>query len=191
VRKNLPDVLAAAREHACPIVHLSRLAGAEPFVASSPCLGDAPRALIDITPDDYLGIMADIRRALVVEHDESLDCLIFTSGAGDERAAQERPAYAPRTIAGFIDAAGVAAAIYYLMDSAGQETTIIYIGLRSFADIQNYWRARGALVRTLTERYAALAEDVHELCHHLDRTTHPETFDLEAFARRRRLGVAS
>jgi hypothetical protein len=187
VRKTLLDVFAAAREHGCPIVHISRLAGADPFVAQSPCLGDAPGALIDLTTDDYLGIMAEIRRELVVEHDESLTCLIFTSGSGDPGAAQSRPALAPRTIAGVIDIAGSAAAIYYLMDSAGQETTLIYDGLRSFAEIQTYWGRRGTLVRALRERYGGLDEDVADLCRQLDRTVQLETFDLAAFARQRGL----
>jgi hypothetical protein len=42
---------------------------------------------------------------------------------------------------------GATAALYYMMDSAGQKTTIIYNGLRSFADIQPYWQRRGELVR--------------------------------------------
>ena len=73
----------------------------------------------------------------------------------------------PRTISGSIEVDGATAALYYMMDSAGQETTIIYNGLRSFADIQGYWKRRGELVRTFTERYDPSDEDVFDLCYHL------------------------
>ena len=88
MRKSLADIFSAAREHDCAIVHMSMLAGEAPFIASSPCLGNASVPLLEITPDDYLRIMAEIRNTLVVEHDESLSFLIFTGGARDPRAAQ-------------------------------------------------------------------------------------------------------
>jgi hypothetical protein len=142
MHKNLHDVMTASREHDCPIIHISRLAGEPPFIASSPCLGDAPPPLLDITPDDYLSIMADLRRRLVVEHDETLSFPIFTGGARDPRPGQLRLQLSPRTIAGSITLEQGTAAVYYMLDSAGQETTIIYDGLRSFADIQDYWQQR-------------------------------------------------
>jgi hypothetical protein len=187
MRKTLADIFTAAREHDCPIVHIGMLAGEAPFIASSPCLGNASVPLLDITPDDYLAIMAEIRNTLIVEHDESLSFLIFTGGGHDPRAAQDRVQLAPRTISGTVTVDGATAALYYMMDSAGQETTIIYNGLRSFADIQTYWKKRSELVRALTERYDSIEEDVHDLCYHLDRTTKLASFDLDAFARRRGL----
>jgi hypothetical protein len=146
MRKTLLDVITASRKHDCPIIHISRLAGEPPFVASSPCLSEGPPPLIEITPDDYLSIMAELRNRLIVEHDETLSFPIFTGGARDPRAAQERLQLAPRMIAGAITLEEGTAAVYYMLDSAGQETTIIYDGLRSFADIQDYWQRR-----TLTE----------------------------------------
>jgi hypothetical protein len=187
MRKTLADIFTAARENDCAIVHIGMLAGDAPFIASSPCLGNASIPLLDITPDDYLRIMAEIRNTLVVEHDESLSFLIFTGGALDQRAVQDRMQLPPRTISGSLDVGGATAALYYMMDSAGQETTIIYNGLRSFADIQSYWKRRGELVRALTERYDPIEEDVFDLCYHLDRTTKLATFDLDAFAHGRGL----
>ena len=55
---------------------------------------------------------------------------------------QQRLQLSPRTIAGSIALEEGTAAVYYMLDSAGQETTIIYDGLRSFADIQDYWQRR-------------------------------------------------
>jgi hypothetical protein len=187
VRKTLNDIFAAARERGCAIIHISRLAGEEPFIANSPCLGNASAPLIDITTDDYLAVMADVRRLLSVEHDETLSVQIFTAGARDINVAHERFRTAPRVISGSIEVAGTTAALYYLMDSTGQETTIIYNGLRSFADIQNYWKLRLDLVRTFTGRYAATEEDVYDLCYLFDRMTQLATFDIAAFARERGL----
>jgi hypothetical protein len=191
MRKTLLNVITAAREQQCPIVHISGLAGQAPLVASTPCLGNLPVPLIDTTPDDYLSIMAEIRDALVVEHDETLAFLIFTGGARDPHAAHERTQLSPRTIAGSIAVAGTTMAVYYMLDSAGQETTIIYDGLRSFADIQAYWRRRGELVRAFTKVYAPIEEDLHALCYQFDRTTKLATFDLPAFARGRGLAPSS
>jgi hypothetical protein len=187
MRKTLLDIFTAARERDCAIVHISGLAGEPAFVSSSPCMGDASVPLIDITADDYLAIMAEMRNELVVEHDESLAFLILTGGARDPQAARERLQLAPRTISGSITVSGTTAAVYYMMDSAGQETTVIYNGLQSFADIQTYWRRRGELVRALSEVYAPIEEDVHDLCYRLDRTTQLATFDIHAFARARGL----
>jgi hypothetical protein len=187
MRKTLLDVMTASREHDCPIVHISRLAGEQPIIASSPCLGNAPVPLIDITPDDYLAIMAELRTRIAVEHNETLAFQIFTGGARDPRAGLARVQLAPRTIAGSITLGQTTAAVYYMLDSAGQETTIIYDGLRSFADIQDYWLRRGQLVRAFTEQYAPSQEDVHDLYYYLDRTTQLATFDLDALAQRRGL----
>jgi hypothetical protein len=187
MRKTLVDIFTAAREHDCAIVHIGMLAGEAPFIASNPCLGNASAPLIDITFDDYLSIMAEIRNTLVVEHDESLSFLIFTAGALDQRVVQERVPLPPHTISGSIEAGGATAALYYMMDSAGQETTIIYHGLRSFADIQRYWEIRGELLRALSEHYDPAEEDVFDLCYRLDRTTKLATFDLDDFARGRGL----
>jgi hypothetical protein len=187
MRKTLADIMSASREADCPIVHIGRLAGEGPFSAGSPCLGNAPVPLLEITPDDYLAIMAEIRHVLTIEHDESLAFLVFTGGARDPQAAHERHTTKPRTIAGSITVAATTAALYYLMDSAGQETTIIYNGLRSFDDIQAYWRRRGELVRAFAEVYTPIEADVADLCYHLDRTTQLATFDLDAFARGRGL----
>src|ERR1700722_9028998 len=88
MRKTLFDVMTASRTHDCPIVHISRLAGEPPFIASSPCLGGAPPPLIEITADDYLSIMADLRNRLTVEHDETFSFPIFTGGARDPRPGQ-------------------------------------------------------------------------------------------------------
>jgi hypothetical protein len=142
MRKTLFDVMTASRRHDCPIIHISRLAGEAPFIASSPCLGDAPPPLIEITPDDYLSIMADLRNRLTVEHDETFSFPIFTGGARDPRPGRQRLQLSPRTIAGSIALEEGTAAVYYMLDSAGQETTIIYDGLRSFSDIQDYWQRR-------------------------------------------------
>jgi hypothetical protein len=185
MRTTLADIMTAAREADCPIVHIGMLAGEEPFIASSPCLENASAPLIDITPDDYLAIMSEIRNTMTVEHDETLPFTIFTGGARNPQAAHDRLQLAPRTISGSIEVAQTTAALYYMMDSAGQETTIIYNGLRSFADIQAYWRRRGELVRSFAERYDPIEEDVHDLCYHLDRTTQLANFDIEAFARGR------
>jgi hypothetical protein len=187
MRKTLTDIMKAARENTRPIVHISGLAGQAPLVASTPCLGSLPTPLIDTTPDDYLSIMAEIRNALVVEHDETLGFLIFTGGARDPQAAHERAQLSPRMIAGSVTVAGAIMAVYYMLDSAGQETTIIYDGLRSFADIQDYWRRRGELVRAFTKVYAPIEEDLHALCYQFDRATKLSTFDLHAFARGRGL----
>jgi hypothetical protein len=187
MRKTLADIFTAAREYDCAIVHMGMLAGETPFIASSPCLGNASVPLLVITPDDYLHIMAEIRNTLVVEHDESLAFLIFTGGALDQRVVQDRVQLPPRTISGSIEVNGATAALYYMMDSAGQETTIIYNGLRTFADIQHYWKRRGELVRALTERYDPIEDDVFDLCYRLDRTTKLAAFDLDAFARGRGL----
>jgi hypothetical protein len=143
--------------------------------------------LLAITVDDYLGIMAEIRNTLVVEHDEVLSFQIFTACARDPRSGLDRLQLAPRTISGCLDVNGTRAAVYYMMDSAGQETTIIYNGLQSYADIQAYWLRRGELVRTFTERYNPVNEDVYDLCYHLDRTTQLAAFDLDALARERGL----
>jgi hypothetical protein len=163
MRKTLPDLFNAAREHERPIVHISKLAGDAPFVAGSPCLGNAPAPLLDITVDDYLGIMADIRNALVVEHEESLSMTILIGGACDLHAAKERVQFAPHATSGRLKIAGLTAAVYYLMDSAGQEATIIYSGLSSFEDIQDYWLRRSALVHALRDRYDPSDEDVYVL----------------------------
>jgi hypothetical protein len=186
MRKTLADIFTAAREHDCAIVHIGMLAGEAPFIASSPCLGNASVPLLDITPDDYLAIITEIRNTLVVEHDESLSFLIFTGGARDPQAVQERVQLPPRTISGSIAVGNATAALYYMMDSAGQETTIIYNGLRSFADIQLYWKRRGEILRAFTERYDPIEEDVYDLCYRLDRTTKLARFDIDAFAREHR-----
>src|SRR5665213_3826544 len=102
MRKTLVDIFTTAREHDCAIVHIGMLAGEAPFIASSPCLCNASVPLLDITPDDYLHIMAEIRNTLIVEHDESLSFLIFTGGALDQRAVQERVQLTPRTTSGSI-----------------------------------------------------------------------------------------
>jgi hypothetical protein len=186
MRKTLADIFTPAREHDCAIVHIGMLAGEAPFIASSPCLGNASVPLLDITPDDYLAIITEIRNTLVVEHDESLSFLIFTGGARDPQAVQERVQLPPRTISGSIAVGNATAALYYMMDSAGQETTIIYNGLRSFADIQLYWKRRGEILRAFTERYDPIEEDVYDLCYRLDRTTKLARFDIDAFAREHR-----
>jgi hypothetical protein len=186
MRKTLADIFTPAREHDCAIVHIGMLAGEAPFIASSPCLGNASVPLLDITPDDYLAIITEIRNTLVVEHDESLSFLIFTGGARDPQAVQERVQLPPRTISGSIAVGNATAALYYIMDSAGQETTIIYNGLRSFADIQLYWKRRGEILRAFTERYDPIEEDVYDLCYRLDRTTKLARFDIDAFAREHR-----
>jgi hypothetical protein len=186
MRKTLADIFTPAREHDCAIVHIGMLAGEAPFIASSPCLGNASVPLLDITPDDYLAIITEIRNTLVVEHDESLSFLIFTGGARDPQAVQERVQLPPRTISGSIAVGNATAALYYVMDSAGQETTIIYNGLRSFADIQLYWKRRGEILRAFTERYDPIEEDVYDLCYRLDRTTKLARFDIDAFAREHR-----
>jgi len=142
MRKTLLDVMTAARAHDCPIVHSSKLAGEPPFIASSPCLGEAPPPLLEITADDYLSIMSELRKRWTIEHDETLSFPIFTGGARDPRPGQQRLQLSPRTIAGSIALEEGTAAVYYMLDSAGQETTIIYDGLRSFADIQDYWQRR-------------------------------------------------
>jgi len=187
MRKTLFDVMTASREDDCPIVHISQLAGEQPFIASTPCFADEPVPLLEITPDDYLSIMAEIRNRLAVEHDETLSFVILTGGARDPRLGRERLRLSPRTIAGSLAFGAETAAVYYLLDSAGQETTIIYNGLRSFADIQDYWQRRGQLVRAFTEQYAPSREDVHDLCYCLNRTTQLATFDIDALAQRRGL----
>jgi hypothetical protein len=93
MRITLADVLATARESACPIIHISMLAGEVPFIASSPCLGNASVPLIDITIDDYLGLMAELRNVLVIEHDECLSFPIFTGGGRDPHAARVTAAH--------------------------------------------------------------------------------------------------
>jgi hypothetical protein len=187
MRTTLADVIAAAREHACPIIHISRLAGEAPFIASSPCLGNASAPLIDVTIDGYLGLMAELRNTLVVEHDENLSFPIFTGGARDPSAAANRLELPPRTTSGVLDLASGYAAVYYLMDSVGQETTIVYDGLRSFADIQSYWQQRGEIWRTFVECYQPIDADLSDLSYHLDRTVLLDAFDLRAFAARRGL----
>ena len=131
--------------------------------------------------------MAELRNRIVVEHDETLAFLIFTGGARDPQATQDRLQLAPRTIAGSVMVDGATAAVYYMLDSAGQETTIIYNGLETFEDIQAYWRRRGELVRAFAEVYAPIEADAHDLCRQLDRNTQLDTFDIHAFARGRGL----
>jgi hypothetical protein len=190
MRKTLADIMTASRDAGCPIVHISMLAGDEAFVASRPCLGDASAPLLSITPDDYLALMAEIRNTMLVEYDESHTFTIYTAGARDPRAAQERLPLPPRTIAGTVDAGGTTAAVFYMMDSGGQETTVIYDGLRSFADIQAYWKQRGELVRAFCDEYEPSEGDVNALCSQLDRTTKLTNFDLNCFAHGRGLEPA-
>ena len=140
MRTMLSDVIAAGREHCCPIIHISVLAGEAPFIASSPCLGNASVPLIDIVIDDY---------------DETFSFPIFTSGAHDASLIGERLQLPPRNTSGSLSLACGTAAVYYLMDSVGQETTILYDGLRTFADIQAYRQRRGVLWRDFVERYAS------------------------------------
>jgi len=148
MRKTLADIFTAAHERDCPIVHISGLAGQAPFIAGNPCLGNTSVPLVDITPDDYLAIMAELRNRIVVEHDETLAFLIFTGGARDPQAPKtgysSHRVRSPAPLCRRSDGA-----VYYMLDSAGQETTIIYNGLETFEDIQAYWRRRGELVRAL------------------------------------------
>jgi hypothetical protein len=187
MRITLADVFAAARESACPIIHISMLAGEAPFIASSPCLGNASVPLIDITVDGYLGLMAELRNTLAVEHDECLSFPIFTGGGRDPHAFAKRLELPPRTTSGSLDLACGHAAVYYLMDSVGQETTILYDGLRSFADIQSYWQRRGELWRTFVELYNPIDDDLEELSYLLDHTVLLDDFDVHALAARRGL----
>ena len=189
MRTSLTDIITVARANECPIIHISMLAGEAPFIASSPCLGDASVPLVEITVDDYLGVMAEIRNTMIVEHDETLSFPIFTGGARNARLIDARLELAPRNTSGSLSLACGAVAVYYLMDSVGQETTILYDGLRTFADIQTYWQQRGALWREFIERYAPAEEDLHDLSYHFDRTLALDTFDLDAFAERRGLTV--
>ena len=187
IRTMLSDVIAAGREHCCPIIHISVLAGEAPFIASSPCLGNASVPLIDIGIDAYLGIMAELRNTMIVEHDETFSFPIFTSGAHDASLIGERLQLPPRNTSGSLSLACGTAAVCYLMDSVGQETTILYDGLRTLADIQAYWQRRGVLWRYFVERYAPIEEDLHDLSYHLDRTIALNTFDVDALAARRGL----
>jgi hypothetical protein len=185
MRITLADVLATARESACPIIHISMLAGEVPFIASSPCLGNASVPLIDITIDDYLGLMAELRNVLVIEHDECLSFPIFTGGGRDPHAYATRLELPPRTTSGSLELVSGHAAVYYLMDSVGQETTILYDGLHSFADIQSYWQRRGELWRTFVELYDPIDDDLQELSYVLDHTVLLDDFDVHALAARR------
>ena len=183
----LKAVLDAAVRAACPIIHISALAGQAPFIASSPCLGDSPVPLIGITLEGYLALMAEIRNALIVEHDAALPYPVRAGGARDPHAADTRVALSPRTVSGYLDLPAAKTAMHYLLDSVGQETTIVYLGLRSFAEIQTYWRRRNELCRTFAQRYEWIDDDVHDLSYWLDHTTDLVRFDLEAFARSRGL----
>ncbi len=182
MRTTLNDVITAARAHQCPIIHISALAGEAPFIASRPCLGEASAPLVELTVDDYYRLMAEIRNAMVVEHDETLSFPIFTAGARDLQAPGERLQLPPRSTSGTLLLACGAAAVSYLMDSVGQETTIVYDGLRTFADIQTYWQQRGELRRMFIERYAPFEDDLHAFAAHLDRTVALGTFDVDAYA---------
>jgi hypothetical protein len=71
------------------------------------------------------------------------------------------------------------------MDSVGQETTILYDGLHSFADIQSYWQRRGELWRTFVELYDPIDDDLQELSYVLDHTVLLDDFDVHALAARR------
>ena len=86
--------------------------------------------------------MAEIRNALVVEHNETFDFTIITGGSRDFDAVDGRSRHSPQLIGGYVNAGGERVAVYYLLDSAGQETTILYDGLTSWAEIGDYWSER-------------------------------------------------
>jgi hypothetical protein len=187
----LQRIFEAARDRDCPIVHISALEGEPPFIASTPCMGDRPEPLVDLSSDQYLGLQAEIWGALVIEFDRELPAMFGVRGARERRETSERTALPSRTVAGYLGFFVVPAAVQYTLDSYGQETTILYCGLRSFRDIQAYWRERGEVYRAFGERYACNERDRSELLRRLDRTVRPLTFDVEAFAAERGIREAA
>ena len=121
----LKELFAAARLAECSIVHIVKLPGEDPFVASSPCLGDAPPPLLELSIDQYLRLAAEIRDCLVVEHDEMLEIL------------------SPNTVCGHLELPWARAAVYHNLGTTGVETTILYRGLGSLLEIQAYWSGKG------------------------------------------------
>jgi|HubBroStandDraft_1064217.scaffolds.fasta_scaffold372058_1 hypothetical protein len=183
----LSFLLMTARLKGCEIIHISKLADEDPFIASRPCLGEPSAPLLDITPSGYLALMAELREHLIIEHAETLTCLITTAGGRAPQAASERVQLAPYIMSGHLD--DELAAVYYMMDSAGQETTIIYRGLRSVSEIQAYWCERSRLCRDFADRYDATDDDLQLLCHEFDKTVDLQSVNLASFARR--LGLDS
>lgn len=182
------EVLCAAHAAGCEIVHVSKLAGQAPFVASRPCLGDGPAPLLPVTQDEYLTFMAELRSRVIVETSQTLSCRITTAGGQYPELAEHRTQLNPFYLIGRLRDARVA--VYYLLDSAGQETTILYVGLGSARDIEAYWSNRSAVCRTFSERYDATDEDLYALCRELDRTVDAGSVDVAAFAHRRGLSLA-
>ena len=66
--------------------------------------------LLDISVDDYLGLMAEMRNMMTVELDETLTFPIFTGGASNPRALEQRMQLPPRTTSGSLNVAGSCAA---------------------------------------------------------------------------------
>jgi hypothetical protein len=183
----LQRIFDAARDRDCPIVHISALEDEPPLIASTTCLGDRPTALVDISADQYLGLMAEIWGLLVVEFAQDLPTLIRMRSAQPQASTSQRSALLPHTIAGYLQLPLQDAAVHYTLDSYGQETTILYCGLRSVAEIQTYWRERTEMYRTFSERYSCNDRDLGELLRRLDRCVRPATFDVERFAAERDL----
>lgn len=167
----LKELFAAARLAECPIVHVVKLPGEDPFVASSPCLGDAPEALLELSVDEYLRLMAELRDCLVTEKQEILARLN------------------PNAVFGHLDLTWGRAGLCYALESSGVETTILYRGLGSVAEIQAYWLARTALCGDFVAAYGPRSADLAELCRRLDRTVDVASIDLAAFAAERGLGA--
>jgi hypothetical protein len=183
----LQRIFDAARERECPIVHISALEGEKPFVASTPCLGDRPVPLVEMSNDQYLALMAEIWGVLTIEFDRELPMPIHVRGRRGSAGASERTPLTPRTIAGFLGGPFSAAGVQYTLDSYGQETTILYLGLRAMRDIQAYWLQRSEVYRAFVTRYACNDRDTAALLQRLDHTVTPLAIDLEAFAAARGL----
>ena len=178
----LQRLFDASRDRECPIVHISALEGEQPFVASTPCLGDRPPALVDLSAEQYLGLMAEIWGMLVIEIDQVLPMPVHVHRARAATGTSDRCVLPPRTIAGHLSLPLVSAAVHYTLDSYGQETTILYCGLRSFREIQAYWRQRAEVYHEFSARYSCNERDLQRLLARLDHTVYPLTFDVEAFA---------
>ncbi len=137
----LADLVAAADRQGCPIIHISKLAGHEPLVPNQPCLGEATGSLVDLDDSDYLAVMAEFRRRFVVEAETELPEWLHTAG-GAAAELEQRPRLAGRLISGILELDREPVAATYLLDGAGQETTLIYRQLPTMAAVRSYWLER-------------------------------------------------
>lgn len=182
----LAGLFAAADLHQCTIIHISKLAGCDPIVPNRPCPGDATGSLMDLSAAQYLALMAEFHRCFVVES----ECVLadgMHAGGGDPGALAERAQLPGRMIVGVLAVGGEPAAATYLLDGAGQETTVIYRRLRSPAQVRAFWERRMMLCLELLESYDADPSDVRALCNVLDRDPDPLGFALPSFAKARGL----